>query len=169
MEKINHPIYSGVELHFLPHLRAFDVKKDSYIAISDKNIISIPVQATKKVSFDKFILECKLNRKLNPNEDVNYIDGNTNNHSINNLDVKVKDELDANNIQNIVVRDARENNKISKIYGNISKLSKDTGVNKSLIKACCNNLIHEVRGKNNKWYTFNWEHNEDLGIGDLNI
>jgi hypothetical protein len=168
MEKISHPTFAGVELHFLPHLRAYDVKKDSYISISDKNIILVPALASKKVNFDKFILECKLNRKLNPNEDVNYIDGNTNNHALSNLEAKVKEEADPNNVQNILVTNPRDNSKISKIYSNISKLSKDTGVNKSLIKACCNNLIHEVRGKNNNWYHFEWEHN-DLGIGHLHI
>ena len=168
MENITHPTYSGFELHLLPHQRIYDVKNGTYLPISEKNTISVPVQTARKINFDKFILECKLNRKLTPNEIVSYIDGDSNNHSLINLDVKVKEVCNNDNTRNIIVQDGR-NSQTSKIYGNISRCSKDTLVSKQLIKACCNKLIHETRGKGNKWYTFEWENENDFGVGDLHI
>jgi hypothetical protein len=163
MEKIIHPTLTEYELHFLPHVRAYDTNSNSYLPITEKNTISIAVKSTRKLNFDKFVLECKLKRKLNPNEVVTYIDGNSNNHMISNLDVKVKEPT--NDIKNILVKDEQN----SKIYKSISRLAKDTGVSIALIKACCNDVIHEAKGKGDKWYNFSWSDEVDIDISKLQI
>ncbi len=71
-EKLIHPFYSNIQLHFLPHLRAYNVTTQSYCNISEKNLINISYQFNKNINFDKFKLECKMGRRLGKNEVVDY-------------------------------------------------------------------------------------------------
>ena len=166
-DKLTHPIYSNIELHFLPHQRAYNTTTKIYCHISLTNSISIPIQNRKSINFDNFKLECKLGRKLNKNEITDYVDHNPSNHEISNLTLKTIQETKIPKftiLATIIDQECR----IPRSYNTISKASKDTKVDRSLIRACINNQIDKAKGNDNNWYSFKSISN-DSDVSELSL
>ena len=122
-DKLTHPLYTKIELHFLPHQRAFNRATETYCAISDKNLITIPHQSRRSLDFDKFKLECKLGIKLNKNEVIDYIDGNHLNHEIDNITFKSIDALKIPK-STFLATIVNEECRIPRSYNTVNKASK---------------------------------------------